>query len=152
MDSKLQQKRDRLHAILREMGGCVIGFSGGVDSTYLFAAAVEVLGDRVLAVTASSETYPERERREAEELAGGFKLLADPIRLRILSLIANAPGATMCGCDLPVILDRSQPTVSHHLSLLTDAGLLTREQRGKWAWFSVEPGRVSVLRDALSPG
>ena len=89
---------------------------------------------------------------EAEELADGFKMLSDPIRLRILSLIANAPEATMCGCDLPEILDRSQPTVSHHLSLLTEAGLLTREQRGKWAWFSVESGRVSVLRDALSLG
>ena len=86
---------------------------------------------------------------EAEELASGFKLLSDPIRLRILSLIANAPKASMCGCELPEILDRSQPTVSHHLSLLTEAGLLTREQRGKWAWFSVEPNRVSVLRDAL---
>jgi len=87
---------------------------------------------------------------EAEELASGFKLLSDPIRLRILSLIANAPEASMCGCELPMILDRSQPTVSHHLSLLTEAGLLTREQRGKWAWFSVEAERVSVLRDALS--
>jgi len=47
-------------------------------------------------------------------------------------------------------MDRSQPTISHHLSLLTDAGLLTREQRGKWAWFSVEPERVAVLRDSLS--
>jgi ArsR family transcriptional regulator len=87
---------------------------------------------------------------EAVELAGGFKLLSDPIRLRILSLIANAPEASMCGCELPEILDRSQPTVSHHLSLLTEAGLLTREQRGKWAWFSVEPDRVAVLRDALN--
>ena len=87
---------------------------------------------------------------EADELANGFKLLSDPIRLRILSLIANAPNATMCGCDLPAILDRSQPTISHHLSLLTDAGLVTREQRGKWAWFSVERDRVAVLRDALS--
>jgi ArsR family transcriptional regulator len=90
------------------------------------------------------------EAGEAEELASGFKLLSDPIRLRILSLVANAPGASMCGCELPTILDRSQPTVSHHLSLLTEAGLLTREQRGKWAWFSVAPERVSVLRDALS--
>lgn len=89
---------------------------------------------------------------EAEELASGFKLLSDPIRLRILSLIANAPDATMCGCELPEILDRSQPTVSHHLSLLTEAGLLTREQRGKWAWFSVESARVSVLRDSLDVG
>ena len=86
---------------------------------------------------------------EAESLADNFKVLSDPVRLRILSLIANAPDASMCGCDLPMILDRSQPTVSHHLSLLTDAGLVTREQRGKWAFFSVDPERVAVLRDAL---
>lgn len=86
---------------------------------------------------------------EAAELAGGFKLLADPIRLRILSLIANSPAGELCACDLPQILDRSQPTVSHHLSVLADAGLITREQRGKWAWFRVERSRVAVLRDAL---
>ncbi len=87
---------------------------------------------------------------EAKELAAAFKLLADPIRLRMLSLIANAPDGEMCACDLPAAMGRSQPTVSHHLSHLTDAGLLTREQRGKWAWFSVERERVAVLRDALS--
>ena len=86
---------------------------------------------------------------EATELAAAFKLLADPIRLRILSLIANSPNGELCGCDLPAVLNRSQPTVSHHLSLLADAGLLTREQRGKWAWFRVEQSRVGVLRDAL---
>ena len=89
---------------------------------------------------------------EADELASGFKLLSDPVRLRILSLIANAPDGSLCGCELPGILERSQPTISHHLSLLTEAGLLTREQRGKWAWFSVEPDRVSILRDALRVG
>lgn len=86
---------------------------------------------------------------EAEELAAAFKLLADPVRLRIVSLIANAPSAEMCACDLPEALDRSQPTISHHLSLLTNAGLLSREQRGKWAWFRVDRDRVAVLRDAL---
>ena len=89
---------------------------------------------------------------EAAELAKGFKLLADPIRLRILSLIANAPNGELCACDLPVVIGRSQPTVSHHLSLLADAGLLTREQRGKWAWFRIESERVAVLRDALAIG
>jgi uncharacterized protein len=69
MQKTLDTKRRRLTSILSEMGGCVIGFSGGVDSTYLFAMAVEVLGDRALGVTASSETYPERERQEAEALA-----------------------------------------------------------------------------------
>jgi len=87
---------------------------------------------------------------EAENLAGAFKVLADPVRLRLLSLIANAPGGEACSCDLVDTLARSQPTVSHHLSVLTDAGLLTREQRGKWAWFRVVPERLSILRDALA--
>jgi uncharacterized protein len=69
MDAKLQDKAASLHAILAGMGGCVIGFSGGVDSTLLFAVAVEVLGQRALAVTATSKTYPERELNEARELA-----------------------------------------------------------------------------------
>jgi ArsR family transcriptional regulator len=88
----------------------------------------------------------------ADELAAAFKLLADPTRLRILSLIANAAAGEMCACDLPVLTGKSQPTVSHHLSLLTDAGFLTREQRGKWAWFRVESPRLDVLRDALATG
>ncbi len=86
---------------------------------------------------------------EAEELAGGFKLLADPVRLRIISLIANSSQSEMCACDLPAILGRSQPTVSHHLSLLTEAGLLSREKRGKWAWFRLDADRLAVLSDAL---
>lgn len=85
----------------------------------------------------------------AEELAGAFKVLADPIRLRLLSLIASAPEGEMCACDLTEPVGRSQPTVSHHLSLLTAAGLLERNQRGKWAWYRVVPERVAVLRDAL---
>ena len=86
---------------------------------------------------------------EAEELAAGFKLLADPVRLRILSLIANSSQGEMCACDLPALIGRSQPTVSHHLSLLTEAGLLSREKRGKWAWFRLDADRMAVLSDAL---
>lgn len=89
------------------------------------------------------------ESGEAEELAAAFKILSDPVRLRILSLIANSPSGEMCGCDLPQLTSRSQPTVSHHLSLLVDAGLLSREQRGRWAWFKVDKARVDVLRQAL---
>ena len=85
---------------------------------------------------------------EATELAAAFKVLADPIHLRLLSLIAGAAGG-MCTCDLVEPIGRSQPTISHHLSILTDAGLLERTQRGKWAWFTVVPERVSILRDAL---
>lgn len=87
---------------------------------------------------------------EAEDLAGAFKVLADPVRLRVLSLVANAPDGELCACDLPALLDRKQPTVSHHLSILTEAGLLQREQRGRWAWFRVVPERLGVLRDALT--
>lgn len=87
---------------------------------------------------------------DAEELAAGFKVLADPVRLRLLSLIATSTAGEMCACDLVEPIRRSQPTVSHHLSILADAGLLTREQRGKWAWFRVVPERVAVLREALS--
>jgi ArsR family transcriptional regulator, arsenate/arsenite/antimonite-responsive transcriptional repressor len=86
----------------------------------------------------------------AEELATAFKVLADPVRLRLLSLIANSPSGEVCGCELVEPLGRSQPTVSHHLSTLVDAGLVTREKRGKWAWYAVVPARLAVLRDALS--
>lgn len=86
---------------------------------------------------------------DAEELAAAFKVLADPVRLRLLSLIATTEEA--CACNLVEPLGRSQPTISHHLSVLTEAGLLTREKRGKWAWYRVVPERLAVLRDALSP-
>jgi ArsR family transcriptional regulator len=89
---------------------------------------------------------------DAGELAAGFKVLADPVRLQVLSLIANAPAGEMCACELVAPTGKSQPTVSHHLSILTDAGLLTREQRGKWAYFRVEHDRIAVLRDALATG
>lgn len=85
---------------------------------------------------------------DAEQLAGAFRAIADPVRLRLLSLVAAAGDA--CICDLPAMVDRSQPTVSHHMKVLVEAGLLTREQRGRWAWFQVVPGRVAALRDALA--
>lgn len=91
---------------------------------------------------------------QAEELAAAFKLLSDPVRLRLLSLIATAPGGEVCACDLTDPIGRSQPTVSHHLSALTEAGLLEREKRGRWAYFRAVPERLAVLRDALggTPG
>lgn len=89
---------------------------------------------------------------QADDLAAGFKVLADPIRLRLLSLVATAPGGEVCACDLPEALGRSQPTVSHHLKVLAEAKLVSREQRGRWAWFSADPERLQVLADALQPG
>ena len=87
---------------------------------------------------------------EAEDLASVFRVLADPARLRLLSMIAAA--GESCACDLVEPVGRSQPTVSHHLAALTEAGLLTREKRGRWVWFQIVPERFSALQRALEPG
>lgn len=82
---------------------------------------------------------------EAEEVAAVLKALADPIRLRLVSIIASSESGEACACDLPALLDRTQPTTSHHLSQLVKAGFLEREQRGKWAWFRVRPERLTAV-------
>src|SRR5689334_12163577 len=86
-------------------------------------------------------TDPERALDEAQatELAEAFKALADPARLRLLSIIATSEGGEACACNLVEPLGRAQPTISHHLSVLVDAGLLEREKRGRWAWYRVVP-------------
>ena len=86
---------------------------------------------------------------EAAELASVLKALADPTRLRLVSLIATSESGEVCACDLPALLDRSQPTISHHLSQLVKAGFLDREQRGKWAWFRIRPERLTAVCAAL---
>lgn len=86
---------------------------------------------------------------EAEDLAGVFKVLADPVRLRLLSMIALVPDGEVCACDLTEPLLRSQATVSHHLSVLVKSGLIEREQRGKWAWFRIAPVRSEFVRSVL---
>lgn len=82
-------------------------------------------------------------------MARRLKALSDPTRLRLLSHIAAQGGDDVCACDLLNVLDVSQPTVSHHLRKLVDAGLLTREQRGKWAYYTVERGPFEELRELL---
>lgn len=84
---------------------------------------------------------------DAGELAGILKALADPVRLRLVSVIAAAGEG--CACDFPELLGRSQPTISHHLSQLVAAGVLEREQRGKWAWFTVDEDRLRSVRNVL---
>jgi ArsR family transcriptional regulator len=84
---------------------------------------------------------------EATDLATTLKALADPVRLRLVNIIAQAGEG--CACDFPSLLDRSQPTVSHHLSILVKAGILQREQRGKWAWFWVNNERLDAVGAAL---
>jgi ArsR family transcriptional regulator, arsenate/arsenite/antimonite-responsive transcriptional repressor len=86
---------------------------------------------------------------EAEEVAAALRVVADPARLRLLSLISNTEGGEACVCNLTAPLGLSQPTVSHHLKVLSEAGLLEREQRGRWAYYRVVPERLDVLRRAL---
>jgi ArsR family transcriptional regulator, arsenate/arsenite/antimonite-responsive transcriptional repressor len=85
----------------------------------------------------------------AERLAAVFKALADPARVRLLSLIAGSTGGEACVCDLTAPLGLSQPTVSHHLKSLVDAGLLSREQRGKWAYYRVNGDALDRLGQLL---
>jgi ArsR family transcriptional regulator len=86
----------------------------------------------------------------AETLAAALQALADPARVRLLSLIAACPGSEACGCDLTTPIGLSQPTVSHHLKVLHEAGLLDRERRGKWVFYKVRPEPLASLRSVLS--
>jgi ArsR family transcriptional regulator len=87
---------------------------------------------------------------EAAEVARGFAALADPARLRLFSLIAAQPEGEVCACALVEPLGRSQPTVSHHLRVLYEAGLVDREKRGTWVWYWVRPERLEALRSTLA--
>ena len=87
---------------------------------------------------------------EADSLAAALKVIADPARLRLLSLIQAQPGGEACVCHLTEPLGLSQPTVSHHLRVLRDAGLVEREQRGSWAYFRIVPDQLRSLGDLLT--
>lgn len=87
------------------------------------------------------------DRAEAERRAGLLKALADPVRLQLLNIISASPAHEACVCDMTEAVQVSQPTVSHHLKTLVDAGILTRERRGSWAWFRLN---ASSLQDISS--
>ena len=91
------------------------------------------------------------EKADAERLAGVLKALADPARLRLLSLIQSSPDGEACVCDLTAPLGLSQPTVSHHLRILTESGLLEREKRGVWAYYRMVPSAIQQIADLLTP-
>ena len=85
----------------------------------------------------------------AEALAAGFTALADPVRLRVLSILAAAPGGETCVCEFVGLLGKSQPTVSHHLKVLSEAGLVAGDRRGRWVWYSLDRARLAELRAAI---
>jgi ArsR family transcriptional regulator len=86
---------------------------------------------------------------EAAALALAFTALADPVRLQVLSILAAAPEGEVCVCDFVEPLGKSQPTVSHHLKILADAGLVHGERRSKWVYYSLDRGRLADLRAAI---
>jgi ArsR family transcriptional regulator len=85
----------------------------------------------------------------ASELAAGFNALADPVRLRLLSMLAAAPEGEICVCEFIQPVGKSQGTISHHLKILGDAGLVHGDRRGKWVWYSLDRARLAELRGAL---
>lgn len=87
----------------------------------------------------------------AATLARMFKALGDPTRVKLLSMIAAAADGEACICDMTGPVGLSQPTVSHHMKQLVDAGLAVREQRGRWAYYRVAPGVLESLANALAP-
>ncbi|MER7796577.1 metalloregulator ArsR/SmtB family transcription factor [Microbacterium sp. NPDC096154] len=86
---------------------------------------------------------------DAEELARAIKALADPTRLRLLSIVAASEGREACVCDLTEPVGLAQPTVSHHLKILAEAGFLSRSKRGTWAYYALVPGSLDRIAEVL---
>lgn len=86
---------------------------------------------------------------QAEKLASLFAALSDPVRLRLFELVGRAGKQGVCSCDLVEPLDRSQPTISHHLKVLREAGLVEARRDGTWMWYSVVPRTLTVVKDFL---
>ena len=89
------------------------------------------------------------DEREAKLLARGFAALADPVRLQLLSILANTTNGEVCICDLVEPVRKSQPTVSHHMKILSEAGLVHGERRSKWVYYSLDPAQLASLRAAI---
>lgn len=103
-----------------------------------------------LAACCAPMTGREMDAAAAERLAGVLKALADPTRLRLLSIVAGGQDGEECICNLTDRVGVSQPTVSHHMKVLVEAGLLEREQRGKWAYYRIVPGALDALAGLLA--
>jgi len=86
---------------------------------------------------------------DAAVLANGFNALADPVRLRVLSILAASTEGEVCVCEFVEPLGKSQPTISHHMKILSEAGLVQGDRRGKWVWYSLNHKRLAQLRAAI---
>lgn len=103
-----------------------------------------------MAICCSGPVVAPLERSEAEWIATRFKALADPTRVQLLNLVARSDAGEACVCDLTEAIGLTQGTISHHLKILVDAGLLERERRGTWAWYRVVPERLGQLAAHLA--
>jgi len=110
----------------------------------------ELLPIRDLAACCSPITRAPIAVDDAENLSRSLKAIADPMRLRIVSMVAAHADQEACVCDLQEPLGLSQPTVSHHLKVLTEAGFLTRAKRGTWAYYRIVPGSLESLAGLLA--
>jgi ArsR family transcriptional regulator len=110
---------------------------------------LEVIEPTAIAACCTPLAAPSMSHEEAAVTATLFKALADPARVRIVNMLAAADEG-VCVCDLTPELGLSQPTVSHHLKKLADAGLLRREQRGTWAFYSLDPDALSLLQSVTT--
>jgi ArsR family transcriptional regulator len=90
------------------------------------------------------------DEERATGLARAFKALGDPVRLRIVSIVASHQGGEACVCDLTASFDLAQPTISHHLKVLKDVGLLTSERRASWVYYRIVPERLAELSALLA--
>ncbi len=86
---------------------------------------------------------------DAQSMADVLGALADPVRLQILSIIARSSSGEVCACDFVGPIERSQPTISHHLKILAEAGLITGDKRGRWIWYRTVPGRIAAVHEHL---
>lgn len=107
------------------------------------------LADSASAVCCAPLTRETIAADQADLLARKLKALADPTRLRLISMVAASEGEEACVCDLNEPIGLSQPTVSHHLKILMEAGFLTRSKRGTWAYYKLVPGALGELSQLL---
>ena len=91
------------------------------------------------------------DEEESSRVAAAFRALGDPVRVRLMSILLRAPDGEACACDLVDPVSRSQPTVSHHLKVLREAGLVTATRRGTNIWYAVRTDQLAALREVLQP-